>query len=155
MVTKTRPREPITDPEFSADFEEEGHPQGVIEVVVDGYPYELNLGQIAASGATTEGWLFWNDLLSRAEREFMQLEAAYRQFRANAICEMLKKDSKLSEWKAKAFLESTDTFRENKAALAESHRTLALLHGVVEGLRPWPQIASINGAGLGDDTSAA
>ncbi len=135
LVMKTMPEEPTTDPEFSVDIEEDERPRGVVEIVVEGYPYTLDFRQLAASGYTTERWYFWIDLLSRAEREFMNLETAYRQFRANAICDLLVKDTKVSEWKARAFLESTETFRQNKASLAESKRTLSLLQGVVEALR--------------------
>lgn len=129
---KTKQSPPAeTAPEIAGD----GEPSpDATRISVEGYSYALDFEAIAKGTSAPDTLLFWVDLLSRAEREQIMLEARYRQFRANAICTLLEKDPKIAEWKARALLENTDAFRENKSVMAEAQRNVILLRGVLDAL---------------------
>jgi len=90
---------------------------------------ESNVGDVSA-------WMWWADLLSRAERELLVLEANFRRSRSQALAKMLERDPKLAEWKAHAFVDESQNALDARCAIAEAHRNVVLLREVVAALRP-------------------
>lgn len=109
--------------------------QDANRITVEGYTYTLDFEKIAKAGSSPATWIFWIDLLSRAEREQIVLDARYRRFRADAICRLIESEPKIAEWRARAILERTEAFQENMSVVAEAQRNVTLLRGVIDALR--------------------
>lgn len=84
------------------------------------YEIELTLVECAEDmDAIPDEISFYGRVLAALEREFVIADAGYRQWRAQYMCELLKNDPKLSEWKAKAEIEADEEFDRRKRDIAE------------------------------------
>lgn len=90
---------------------------------------EENQGDIGA-------WLWWSDLLARAEREIVQLEAHAMRLKAQALANIVQRDHKIAEWKARVLIDETAQLLDLRMAMSEARRNVILLREVVAALRP-------------------
>lgn len=74
---------------------------------------------------------YWGAVLAAAKKEQIKVDASYRRFRAISLDSILKKDSKLSEWKVKAKIEALDGFVQYKDAIAQAEENVELCAAMV------------------------
>lgn len=114
----------VLDPEDVAVFN-----QGAI--IVEGRRISIDFDALVSSLGDHKTYLWWADALSRAERETIIADAAYRTMRGTASVAVLDRETKTAEWKVKEMINSTDEFIEAKDAVAECARAVSLLRSIV------------------------
>jgi phage shock protein A len=89
---------------------------------------------------------YWATIHAAAERERVQADSYYRQWRAEAGRAMLHEDPKLAEWKVKQAIEADKTFQTLKNALAESARNVTIARGLYDALKTKASMLQSKGA---------
>lgn len=111
-----------------------------ISISVDNLRVTIDPAQLAsefvemgeADRAAKRIWL--SSLFARAKAEAIRGDAVYRSFRSEATAAMVKKDSKLAEWKCRVQIEASPQFKEMKSDIAECEMNAVLLRGVLDAL---------------------
>lgn len=89
---------------------------------------------------------YWASLNASAERERVQADSFYRQWRAESGKRLIEKDPKLAEWKVRQEIEAADAFKKLKNALAEAVRNTTITRGIYEALRTKASMLQSRGA---------
>lgn len=77
----------------------------------------------------------WYHALAEAQLEAEQVQTHYRQWYGKFAADALKRDPKLAEWKIKVKSQNDPSFWGYKEALAQAHRNVTLIQGMIEGLK--------------------
>lgn len=97
---------------------------------------ETMIGDVSADMDRVASQIAWyGELYGAAEGEKVRVDSAYRKWRAKIAKDMLKKDPKISEWKVKAEIESSDTFSQYKEAIAQTEYQATALKELVQALK--------------------
>jgi hypothetical protein len=78
---------------------------------------------------------WWYHILAEAQYEAEQVQIHYRRWFGQFATNILKKDPKISEWKIKAKSQAEPDFWSYKEAMAQAHRNVTMVNGVIEGLK--------------------
>jgi hypothetical protein len=89
----------------------------------------------------------WGQHLAKAEEQKLMVDAEYRDWRAKQTNDLLAKDPKLSEWKAKAKIEAMERFLLFKTGIATAERNVHALRAVGDALRAKLQVLLVAMAG--------
>jgi hypothetical protein len=89
---------------------------------------------------------YWATLHASAERERVQADAYYRQWRAESGKALLDEDPKLAEWKVKQLIEENKTFKTLKSALSEAVRNVTIAKGLYDALKTKANMLQSKGA---------
>lgn len=116
--------------------------KGIIKVAIGKETIEIDtaketlIGDVSADMDRVASQIAWfGELLGAAEAERVRVDSGYRRWRAKIAKEMLKKDPKISEWKVKAEIESSNTFAEFKEAIAQAEHQYTALKELVAALK--------------------
>ena len=77
----------------------------------------------------------WYHAFAEAQLEAEQVQTHYRQWYGKFAADALKRDPKLAEWKIKVKSQNDPSFWGYKEALAQAHRNVTLIQGMIEGLK--------------------
>lgn len=91
---------------------------------------------------------WWASVRGAAIQEAEQADAAYRQWRAKRVLEVLEKDPKLAEWKVKAVIEALPQFMSYKKALSLAKENVEVSSGMVRAAEKWANVLQSRGANL-------
>lgn len=78
---------------------------------------------------------WWYHILAEAQYEAEQVQTHYRRWYGKFASDALKKDPKLAEWKIKAKSQDDPSFWSYKEAMAQTHRNVTMINGMIEGLK--------------------
>lgn len=77
----------------------------------------------------------WGVLWGQATKDYELAEAASTKWRAQSLVSSLKKDEKVSEWKAKAFADSSPEFFAMRDQETEAKRNMIAINAVYEAFK--------------------
>lgn len=104
------------------------------EVLIKPVLFEVGEDLQSEARAVPRDILHFGEVLSRAEQQKIGVDSEYRAFRAEQVSALLAKDPKLSEWKVKAKIESTEKFALFKKGIATAERNVVALRAVLQAL---------------------
>jgi hypothetical protein len=77
----------------------------------------------------------WGKILGRARQEKIEAEAFYKNWRENEINILLKRDKKMSEWKATANVKSRKMYYKLKTAIAQAESNVQTVEAIYEAFK--------------------
>ncbi len=89
---------------------------------------------------------YWGSVWAAAEKEQIEVDAAYRRWRAQKGEAALSRDPKMAEWKVKQAIEANPSFVEFKTALAVAKRNATLSKSTFESYKTKASMLQSKGA---------
>jgi hypothetical protein len=77
---------------------------------------------------------FFGELLASASEEAVNVDAAYRNWRASESLKALQADPKIAEWKVRSEIEASDKFKKFKEAIARAEYNQTSLKTLIRAL---------------------
>lgn len=115
---------------------------GIIKITIGEDPLEIDVNEEAAIHELSADMdnvsariAFYGEVLAAASEEKIRVDAAYRNWRAKMSSDILAKDDKLAEWKAKARIESEQAFSDYKSAIAKTEYNVTALTNLILALK--------------------
>lgn len=131
-----QPPEPKTVQPPGGDAPDAPAPVSPIVLQVESARIAVDLDVLADNAGEIAAWLWWADVLSRAERELLVLEAHVKRNRATAVASMVRTDPKIAAWRTDAGIDETEQMLTMRIAIADAQRNVVLLREIVLALRP-------------------
>jgi hypothetical protein len=89
---------------------------------------------------------WWASVWGAAEREYLEADAYYRHWRAQAGDVLLKSDPKMAEWKVKQAIEAHEDFYKLKQAIAKAKDHATTAEGIFKSMEKKSNLAQSIGA---------
>lgn len=127
--------------------------KGPVEIKIDGSTHVVDpveLGKIHDVSAEMEtvasDIAFHGRMLGAAEKQREEIDARYRQWRAEVANKCLANDPKMAEWKVKAFIESQPDFIKLKKFAAQVTEWIVTLNWACKALMQKSELLRSMGA---------
>lgn len=124
-----------------------------IEIKVNGKKFSIDLEQALCivdismdMDNVASQMAFWGGVWASAEQEAAESDAYYRRWRASEGREIINGDTKLSEWKVRQIIESSDEFHKIKRGISKAQENVIVAKTIYEAFRVKANMLQSKGA---------
>jgi len=120
-------------------------------IVVAGTQVEVNTADLVISDISNDmtqvasQMAWWASVMGEAERELIEVDAAYRAFRSRKVGGL---PATLAEWRVKAAIDGDAEFRKHKADIARCEGNIATARGMFDAFAKKANVLQSKGANV-------